>query len=74
MDFHTINFDILNLLVIEFYSDLRKDFEKRMEERERIEEMERIKYRQQLDYKADQEKEKIADFYKDVEKFQVIII
>ena len=42
-----------------------------MEERERLEEIERLKYRQQLDDRADQEKEKIADFYKDVENFQV---
>ena len=54
-----------------YKSYFRKDFEKRMEERERIEEIERLKYRQQLDDKADKEKEKVADFYKDVEKFQV---
>ena len=54
-----------------YNSYFRKDFEKRMEERERIEEIERLKYRQQLDDKADKEKEKVADFYKDVEKFQV---
>ena len=42
-----------------------------MEEREKIEEIQRLKYRQKLDDKADKEKEKVADFYKDVEKFQV---
>ena len=54
-----------------YKSYFRKDFEKRMEEREKIEEIERLKYRQKLDDKADREKEKVADFYKDVEKFQV---
>ena len=54
-----------------YNSYIRKDFEKRMEEREKIEEIERLKYRQKLDDKADREKEKVADFYKDVEKFQV---
>ena len=54
-----------------YNSYIRKDFEKRMEEREKLEEIERLKYRQKLDDKADREKEKIADFYKDVEKFQV---
>ena len=54
-----------------YNSYIRKDFEKRMEEREKLEEIERLKYRQKLDEKADREKEKVADFYKDVEKFQV---
>ena len=54
-----------------YNSYIRKDFEKRMEEREKLEEIERLKYRQKLDDKADREKEKVADFYKDVEKFQV---
>ena len=54
-----------------YNSYIRKDFEKRMEEREKIEEIERLKYRQKLDDKADREKEKVAEFYKDVEKFQV---
>ena len=52
------------------YFVFRKDFEKRIEERERLEEIERLKYRQQLDEKADHEKEKVADFYKEVEKMQ----
>ena len=53
------------------YFVFRKDFEKRIEERERLEEIERLKYRQQLDDRADKEKAKINDFYKDVESFQV---
>ena len=44
-----------------------------MQEREVEEAIERIRYRKQLDEKSDREKEKIADFYKDVSNFQVIL-
>ena len=50
----------------------RKDFEKKLQEREVEEAIERIRYRKQLDEKSDREKEKIAGFYKDVSNFQVI--
>ena len=52
----------------------RKEFEKKIEERERTEDIERIQYRQYLDDKLDEEKEKLKHFYKDVSKFQVITI
>ena len=50
----------------------RKDFVQRLKEREEIEATERQKYRLQLDERADQEKQKVKHFYKDVERFQVI--
>ena len=44
-----------------------------MQEREVEEAIERIRYRKQLDEKSDREKEKMANFYKDVSNFQVIL-
>ena len=50
----------------------RKDFVQRLKERDEIEATERQKYRLQLDERADQKKQKVKHFYKDVERFQVI--
>ena len=62
----------INWISISFVVNFRKDFEKKMQEREVEEAIERIRYRKQLDEKSDREKEKIAGFYKDVSNFQVI--
>ena len=61
----------VNWISISFVVNFRKDFEKKMQEREVEEAIERIRYRKQLDEKSDREKEKIAGFYKDVSNFQV---
>ena len=62
----------INCFSISFVLYFRKDFEKKLQEREVEEAIERIRYRKQLDEKSDREKEKIAGFYKDVSNFQVI--
>ena len=69
--FYFFHIDI-NCFSISFVLYFRKDFEKKLQEREVEEAIERIRYRKQLDEKSDREKEKIAGFYKDVSNFQVI--